>query len=66
MGYMSASAKILNMKPKKNSKAQKQKRKLLSKLTHKVIGCKKCHKTNTTLYNIQGHYYCKDCKQRRK
>ena len=28
----------------------------------KRIGCEKCGKSNVTLYNIQNHYYCKDCK----
>lgn len=62
MGYMSASAKILNKQTKENSKAQKQKKERLAKLTHKIIACEKCHATNATLYNIQGHYYCKNCK----
>lgn len=62
MGYMSASAKILNKQAKTNSKAQKQKKEKLAKFTHKIIACEKCNTTNTTLYNIQGHYYCKNCK----
>ena len=62
MGYMSASAKILNKQPKKNSMAQKQKKERLAKFTHRIIACEKCNITNTTLYNIQGHYYCKNCK----
>lgn len=28
----------------------------------KRIVCEKCGKSNVTLYNIQNHYYCKDCK----
>lgn len=62
MGNMSASAKILNKQPKTNSKAQKQKKERLAKLTHKIIACEQCNATETTLYNIQGHYYCKNCK----
>ena len=54
MGYMSASAKILNKQAKKNSMAQKQKKERLAKFTHKIIACEKCNATNTTLYNIQG------------
>lgn len=63
MGYMSAAGKIINKQPKKNSKAQRWKKQKESKLTHNVIKCKKCHASNTTLYNIGGEYLCKNCKE---
>ncbi len=61
MGYMSAAAKVLNKQPKKNSKSHKEKEAKRIVMMSKRIVCEKCGKNNT-LYNLQGHYYCKECK----
>ncbi len=61
MGHMSAVAKVLNRQPKKNSKSHQLKEAKRAAMMSRKILCEKCGK-NTTLYNIQGHYYCKDCK----
>lgn len=59
MGYMSAVAKVLNMQPKENSKSHKEKEaKIQAMMSKRIV----CGKSNVTLYNIQNHYYCKDCK----
>ena len=62
MGYMSAAAKVLNKQPKKNSKSHKEKEAKRQVLMSKRIVCEKCDKGNVTLYNIQNHYYCQNCK----
>ena len=61
MGHMSAVAKVLNKQPKANSKSHKEKEAKRMAMMSKRIVCEKCGK-NTTLYNKQGHYYCKECK----
>lgn len=62
MGNMCTRARILNQRPKKNSKSHKEKEaKRMEMMSNKII-CEKCGNGNTTLYNKQGHYYCQKCK----
>ena len=62
MGYMSAAAKVLNKQPKENSKSHKEKEAKRLAMMSKRIVCEKCGRSDITLYNKQGHYYCKECK----
>ena len=62
MGNMSARAKVMNMQPKKNSKSHIEKEAKRAVLMNRKIVCEKCGKSNKTLYNKQGHYYCGQCK----
>ena len=62
MGNMSAVAKVLNKQPKENSKSHKEKEAKRQAMMSKRIVCEKCGKSNVTLYNIDNHYYCKNCK----
>lgn len=62
MGNMSAMAKARNKMPKPNSKTQQKKKEDAIKNPVKRIVCEKCKNGKTTLYNIKGHYYCKNCK----
>ena len=57
-------AKINNTIPKKNSKAQLEKKKKAEERYIPRICCKKCKETKKTLYNIKGEYYCADCKKK--
>lgn len=61
---MSARAKILNQTPKKNSKTQQEKREMAKKNYRPRIVCEKCKNGNVTLYNVEGHYICKNCKDK--
>ena len=62
MGYMSAVAKILNKEPKKNSKSHKEKEAKRMAMMSRRVTCEKCGRSDLALYNIKGHYYCKECK----
>lgn len=62
MGHMSAVAKVLNKQPKSNSKSHKEKEAKRQVMMSKKIVCEKCGRSNVTLYNIENHYYCKECK----
>lgn len=61
---MSARAKILNQIPKENSKTQQEKRETAKKNYRSRITCEKCKNGNATLYNIEGHYICKNCREK--
>lgn len=61
---MSARAKILNQMPKENSKTQQEKREIAKKNYRARIVCEKCKNGNATLYNIEGHYICKNCREK--
>ena len=59
-------AKINNTMPKKDSKAQLEKKKKAEERYIPRICCNKCKETKKTLYNIKGKYYCIDCKDKLK
>lgn len=61
---MSARAKILNQMPKENSKTQQEKREMAKKNYRPRIVCEICKNGNVTLYNIKGHYICKNCREK--
>lgn len=59
-------AKLLNIKPKENSKSHKEKEKKYEEMMKKKITCKKCKRSNTTLLKKQAkngktYYICKEC-----
>lgn len=62
MRHMSAVAKALNKQPKINSKSHKEKEAKRLALMSRRIVCEKCSRSDLTLYNKQGHYYCKEHK----
>ena len=63
---LNAIAKFRNTMPKKDSKAQIEKKKKAEERYIPRICCKKCKETKTTLYNIKGNYYCANCKSKLK
>jgi hypothetical protein len=48
--------------PKENSKTQQKKKEDLLKNPINYVVCKKCGKKNTTLFKVDGDYYCKEHK----
>lgn len=62
MSWCNPRTKALNFLPKENSKTQQKKRDYFLNNPIRYICCEKCKKTNTTLYNIDGKYYCQNCK----
>lgn len=52
--------KIKNPQANPNSKTQKAKAEYAKKHPVKYVKCEKCDLTNTTLYNVDGKYYCKE------
>ncbi len=62
MGYMSALAKVKNTQPKENSKSHQIKKQKRIEMMSKRLFCEKCKSSKVTLYNIKGHYFCRNCK----
>ena len=61
MSNLKGYIKAYNQMPKPNSKSHQKKEEYLKNHPVKYVGCSKCGKTDTTLYNIMDKYYCKDC-----
>ena len=62
---LNITAKILNRMPKKESKSHKEKELKYENMMKNKIVCEKCGK-NETLYNVKDHYYCKECKNKKR
>ncbi len=62
---ISLTAKILNKRPKEKSKSHKEKEAKREEMMKNKIVCEKCGKSET-LYNVQNHYYCKECKPKKR
>ena len=57
-------SKNIKSNAKKNSKTQQEKREMAKKNYRPRIVCEKCKNGNVTLYNVEGHYICKNCKDK--
>lgn len=62
MSWCNSYTKALNFMPKENSKTQQKKKEGLLKNPINYVVCKKCGKRNTTLFKVDGNYYCKEHK----
>lgn len=62
---LNIAARILNIMPKKNSKSHLEKEAKWEQMMKNKIVCEKCGK-NETLFKVKGHYYCKECKNKKR